>query len=58
MKACAWRGFLKDETEGEKCSMSAVDQKRRFDRGLTTSGLPQLADILRVIRHVSKVPED
>jgi hypothetical protein len=29
---------------------------RHFDRTPLTSGLPRLADILRVIRHVSKVP--
>jgi hypothetical protein len=28
-------------------------QSRRFDRASLTSGLPRLADILRVIRHVS-----
>jgi hypothetical protein len=31
-------------------------QSRHFDRAPLTSGFPQLADILRVIRHVSKVP--
>ena len=31
-------------------------QSRHFDRAPLTSGLPRLADILRVIRHVSKVP--
>jgi hypothetical protein len=31
-------------------------QNRRFDSRPATSGLPRLADILRVIRHVSKVP--
>jgi hypothetical protein len=32
-----------------------LGQSRHFDRAPLTSGLPQLADILRVIRHVSKV---
>jgi hypothetical protein len=36
--------------------MSIVAQKRHFGRTPLTSGLPRLADILRVIRHVSKVP--
>jgi hypothetical protein len=36
--------------------MSQMGQKRRFDRRLVTSGLPRLADIFRVRRHVSKVP--
>ena len=36
--------------------MSELGQKRRFDRVLSTSGLPQLADILSVRQHVSKVP--
>ena len=31
-------------------------QSRHFDRAPTTSGRPQLADILKVIRHVPKVP--
>ena len=35
---------------------SAEGQSRRFDRAPLTSGLPRLADILRVIRPVSKVP--
>jgi hypothetical protein len=34
-----------------------LGQKRRFDRAPLTSGLTQLADILRVIRHVSKVTQ-
>jgi hypothetical protein len=38
--------------------MSAWGQSRRFDRAPLTSGLPRLADILRVIRHVSKVPKN
>src|ERR1700694_5204208 len=33
-----------------------LGQSRHFDRAPLTSGLPRLADILRVIRHVSKVP--
>src|SRR5260221_8106498 len=37
--------------------MSQLGQSRHFDRALLTSGLPRLADILRVIRHVSKVPK-
>jgi hypothetical protein len=57
MKACAWRGILKDETEGEKCSMSAVDQKRRFDAPPATSGLPQSTDIIRPARLGRFVPE-
>jgi hypothetical protein len=36
--------------------MSEVGQSRQFDAAPLTSGLPRLADILRVIRHVSKVP--
>jgi hypothetical protein len=36
--------------------MSGVDQKRHFDCALITSGLPRLADIPSVSRHVSKVP--
>jgi hypothetical protein len=36
--------------------MSLVGQSRHFARAPLTSGLPRLADILRVIRHVSKVP--
>jgi hypothetical protein len=36
--------------------MSAPGQSRHFDPALMTSGPPRLADILRVIRHVSKVP--
>jgi len=36
--------------------MSASGQSRHFDSAPVTSGLRQLADILRVIRHVSKVP--
>ena len=36
--------------------MSASGQSRRVGYGPTTSGLPRLADILRVGRHVSKVP--
>jgi hypothetical protein len=32
-------------------------KSRHFDRAPLTSGLPRLADILRVIRHVSKVPK-
>ncbi len=35
--------------------MSEAGHSRRFDRGPLTSGLPRLADILRVIRHVAKV---
>jgi hypothetical protein len=37
--------------------MSASGQSRRVGYGPTTSGLPRLADILRVGRHVSKVPD-
>src|SRR6202043_4252656 len=36
--------------------MSESVQSRHFDRTPLTSGLPQLPDILRVERHVSKVP--
>jgi hypothetical protein len=36
--------------------MFALGQSRHFDRAPLTSGLPRLADILRVIRHVSNVP--
>jgi hypothetical protein len=37
--------------------MSQLGQSRHFDRAPLTSGLPRLADILGVVRHVSKVPE-
>jgi hypothetical protein len=33
-----------------------MGQTRHFERAAPTSGLPRLADILRVIRQVSKVP--
>jgi hypothetical protein len=33
-----------------------MGQSRHFDRTPLTSGLPRLADILWVSRHVSKVP--
>jgi hypothetical protein len=36
--------------------MSHMGQSRHFDRAPLTSGLPRLADNLRVILHVSKVP--
>jgi hypothetical protein len=36
--------------------LTALGQKRRLDRGLTTSGLFRLADMLRVRRHVANVP--
>ena len=36
--------------------MTAEGQSRHFDRAQLTSGLPQLADVLRVIRHVRKGP--
>jgi hypothetical protein len=36
--------------------MSATGQSRRSDRAPFTSGLPRLADILVVSRHVSNVP--
>jgi hypothetical protein len=36
--------------------MSELGHSRRIDRAPFTSGLPRLADILRVSRHVSKVP--
>jgi hypothetical protein len=36
--------------------MSAMGQKRRFERVATISGLPRRADILQFRRHVSKVP--
>jgi hypothetical protein len=36
--------------------MSPMGHSRRFDRRPVTSGLPRLAEILRVRRHVSKVP--
>jgi hypothetical protein len=35
---------------------SVPGQSRHFNRAPLTSGLPRLADILRVIRCVSKVP--
>ena len=37
--------------------MSVVGQKRRFAPLPATSGLPRLADLRRVIRHVAKVPK-
>jgi hypothetical protein len=37
--------------------MSEMGHSRRIDRAPFTSGLPRLADILRVGRHVSKVPK-
>jgi hypothetical protein len=37
--------------------MSQMVHSRHFDRAPLTSGRPRLADILRAIRHVSKVPE-
>jgi hypothetical protein len=37
--------------------MSQLGHSHRFDAPLLTSGLPQLADIFSVIRHVSKVPK-
>ncbi len=37
--------------------VSAMGQSRHFDRAQLTSGLSRLADFLKVIRHVSKVPE-
>jgi hypothetical protein len=42
---------------GSKSAKSGLGQSRHFDREPLTSGLPRLADILRVIRHVSKVPK-
>jgi hypothetical protein len=36
--------------------VAALGQSRHFDRAPLASGLPQLADILRGIRHVSNVP--
>jgi hypothetical protein len=36
--------------------MSELGDARHFDRATITSGLPRLADIFRVRRHVSKVP--
>jgi hypothetical protein len=41
---------------GDDQSMSGMGQSRHFDCAPLTSGLPQLADILSGIRHVSKVP--
>jgi hypothetical protein len=38
-------------------SISALGQKRRFERWLITSGLPLTADIRRVRRHVANVPK-
>ena len=37
--------------------MSGLGPSRRFDHAPATSGLPPSTDILRVRRHVSKVPE-
>jgi hypothetical protein len=36
--------------------MSQLGQTCLFDRLVATSGVPRQADILRVIRHVAKVP--
>jgi hypothetical protein len=36
--------------------MSLLSQSRHFDRAPLTSGLARSADILWVVRHVSKVP--
>jgi len=36
--------------------MTGLGHSRRIERAPFTSGLPRLADILRVGRHVSKVP--
>jgi hypothetical protein len=36
--------------------MSPLGHSRHFDRAPLTSGLPRLADLRRVIRHVAKVP--
>jgi hypothetical protein len=38
--------------------MSRLGHSRRFDRPLLTSDLPPKTDIVRVGRHVSKVPKD
>jgi hypothetical protein len=40
----------------DAATVSEMGQSRRFDRSPTTSGVPRQADILRVIRHVAKVP--
>jgi hypothetical protein len=40
---------------GMMAAMSVLGQSRHFDRVPLTSGLPRLADILEVIRHVSNV---
>jgi hypothetical protein len=45
-----------NDAPGNVWTTSAEGHSRHFDRAPLTSGLPQLADILRVIRHVSKVP--
>jgi hypothetical protein len=46
------------DIEGGRCdAMSESGQSRHFERAPITSGLPPTADILRVIRHVAKVPE-
>ena len=37
--------------------MSETGQSRRFDYAPATSGLPPSTDILRIRRHVSKVPK-
>jgi len=43
-------------TASVSMAMSAWGQSRRIDGPRVTSGLPQLADIVRVGRHVSNVP--
>jgi hypothetical protein len=40
----------------QKCRTTASGHSRRFDRPPLTSGLARSSDILRVIRHVAKVP--
>jgi hypothetical protein len=37
--------------------MSQLGQSRHLDRAPLTSGLPRLADIFSVCRHVRKVPQ-
>ena len=61
IKLCSFRripvsSFENLGVEGPEPLMSHSGQSRHFDHAPLTSGLPRLADIPRVSRHVSKVP--
>ena len=54
-----WPHSLRVQMLRRKCRAwrkTAMGQSRRFDRLSATSGLPLETDIVRVGRHVSKVP--